>query len=768
LGPLYESIADMKEVKNFELEIGGENDVVVEEGLATFQDQEQQTKVISEAVPFPLVPNPYPDQTPKEILERWYQVDSLQLTKTTPAGFYVTHPFYKILVAGFTAGTTLRSALSSFRYFRWKSMEVRYQLNSVPQVYGWVAAMSLPSDMTVNADEQVWLSFSDTTYLDFSVQDDVLMVVPWRHPDQWCDWYDQYQIGTGNEVDRLCSVYLYNEANPVHVLQSTASGVVTIQIYARFVGVETAGHIGTFDDYQGQSKGFMNFAMRGVNPNTEFREKIVNDDDHKSYFGTESEGKPQNATAPDPEPDDPDLRNNPFGSLVASHSRYVAGSGTQLAPCRDQTVREIISMPTCIGIGTIAYSTSLITLYDFNALNYSRINYMSQYFRMWRGSRKITLVIFSTPFITARYNVIVAWGKTAPIGYLGDEIVQDVTVRGTTKVEIEIPFLNSCQWLPTFWQHQLVYFTANHPMPILYLRAIQAPLTVGDVNPALPYVLYEQASPDFEFRSLVNPNPNLDPEVMPYEGQMKISTFGGGSYGNPMPLPNDSDTETTIGEMCRRWSGRGPASFVEPYPLKWKYDSASYPNRGVLDWLAQLYGFWSGQIRLKLTLSEVATVACWHTRNNINATPFGAGNCSRPEDGMANIATDLTRILDVTCPFLYTHQFMPLRAYNTVDSNPQIYANDFNIGSFPRVYWDGYLHDEFGVDTSCEQVYIAGGSDFTYYFPIPPPSVIWWPSYNNFPELQRDAEVVSAVTRAMQQRKTTDETSSCTVTINSK
>jgi hypothetical protein len=304
-------------------------------------------------------------------------------------------------------------------------------------------------------------------------------------------------------------------------------------------------------------------------------------------------------------------------------------------------------------------------------------------------------------------------------------------------------------------------------MPILYLRAIQAPLSVGDIDPALPYVLYEQASPDFQFRSLINPNPNLDPGVVSYEGQMKISTFGGGSYGNPMPLPNDSDTERTIGEMCRRWSGRG-SGYPEPYPLKGKYDSATYPNRGVLDWLAQLYGFWSGQIRLKLTMSEEATVVCWHTSNFINSTPFGAHNCARPEDGMANIATDLTRILDVTCPFLYTHQFMPLRSYNLPDSNPQQYANDFNIGSFPRIYWDGYLHDEFGVYLPCEQVYIAGGSDFTYYFPIPPPSVIWWPSYNNFPTLSRDKEVVCAVAQAIQQRKTTDETSSCTVAINSK
>jgi hypothetical protein len=742
----------MKTESNFELELGGENDVKIEEGLATFQDQEQQTKVISDAVPEPLVANPYPDQTPKEILERWYYYTVINFSKTTSSGFTRFLPFLKLVQSG-----AIGSALRTFRYLRWKAIEMRFQMSSVPQVYGWVAFMSLPLDMTVSADPQVFMSFQDTTFLDFSVQDDVQVSIPWRHPDQWCDWYDQLQLASSNQVDRLVYAQLYNPANPVNVLQSTASGTVAINVFVRFVDPEASGHIDDFDDYQGQMKGSFNFFGRGVDPNLAFK-----DETHAHYFGVEKEAKAQNATAPDPEPDDPDLRNNPFGSLVTSHSRYVAGTGTQIAPCRDQTIREIISMPTCIGYGIVAYSDTLKLLHDFNVLSYSRVAYMSQFFRMWRGSRKLTLVLFSTPFISARYNVVVAWGKTTPTGTVGNEIVQDVTVRGTTKVEIEIPFLNSCQWLPTFWQVPTASFIATHPMPVVYLKTIQAPLTVGDINPALPYVLYEQAAPDFEFRSLINPNPNADLSV--YEGQMKISTFGGESYGQPKPLPNDSDTERTIGDMCRRWSGRGPGN-PGPYPRKSAYTAASYSRCGVLDWLSQLYGFWSGQIRLKLTMSEVASVACWHTTNYIGSTPFGAINCSRPEDGMVNINTDLTRILDVTCPFLYTHQFMPLRTYNESEDQPQIYANEFNIGSFQRIYWDGYLHDEDGAFLSADQVYIAGGSDFTYYFPVPPPGGAFWPSYTVYPSLFRDEDSSSKEFHHKQTIKTTDETSSCTITM---
>lgn len=762
----------MKQESNFELEIGGESEVVIENGLGTFQDEEQQTKVISEAVPFPEVFNPYPDQTPKMICERWYQINPLTMTftKTSLAGFTKILPFYE-LTSGSTSGTLpIQYALKTFRYIRWRAIEIRFQMSSVPQIYGWLAFMSLPDDMIVNNDPMPYLSFADCTFLDISVQDDVCVSIPWRHPDQWCDWYDQLQLASANQVDKLLNPQIYNYANPVNVLDSTASGICTIKTFARFVGFEAAGHIdGTDDIYEGQMDKFAtfmrnpdilssgnaygNFVGRGVDPNLAFKDEI-----HNHYYGNETKSKPQSASAPDPEVDDPDLRNNPFGSLVVSHSRYVSGTGTQIAPCRDQTIREIISMPTCIGFGSILASDTLRLLYDFNVLGYSRIQFMSQLFRMWRGSRKLTIIVFSTPFISARLNFIVAWGKTTPTGIIGSEVVQDVTIRGTTKVELEVPFLNSTQWLPTFWQRDPADFTTNNPMPKLYVKVIQSPLTVGDVTPSLPFVLYEQASPDFEFRSLVNPNPILIPGLK-YEGQMKIATFGGGSYGSPKPLPNSSDTEMSVGDICHRWSGREGGTNPAPYPEKSAYGLS--PSMGAIDMLSMIYGFWSGQFRMKMFLPETNMMVCWHTRNYIDeGNVTGMEMCNRPEDGMVNVAPDLTRVLDVTHPFLYTHQFMPLRTYDLSGGLPYEYANKYNIGSFPRVYWDGDLHDELSEPAAALNVYVAGGSDFTFYFPVPPPAVIWWPSYNFFPRPIPDLgkKVVDNLTKI----KTTNVTSSCT------
>jgi hypothetical protein len=109
-----ESTAEQLGESKFELELGTVSDQVVERGLATFQDQEEQTVQYAEqAVPRFQQLNPYPDQTARQIMSRWYSIDSKTLTKTTAAGEHLISPFYAL----FNQNALFETA-KSFRYFR--------------------------------------------------------------------------------------------------------------------------------------------------------------------------------------------------------------------------------------------------------------------------------------------------------------------------------------------------------------------------------------------------------------------------------------------------------------------------------------------------------------------------------------------------------------------------------------------------------------------------------------------------------------------------
>jgi hypothetical protein len=113
--------------------MGEEQQVSVETGLATFQDEEEQ--IISyplDNVPGPKVENPFPDQTPKRLLERWYQIGNTTYTTATSSGYYVEKLSTLMEVAN------VRMALSTFYYLKFRAVEFRVQYSTVPMVYGWL------------------------------------------------------------------------------------------------------------------------------------------------------------------------------------------------------------------------------------------------------------------------------------------------------------------------------------------------------------------------------------------------------------------------------------------------------------------------------------------------------------------------------------------------------------------------------------------------------------------------------------------------------
>lgn len=700
-----------------------------EKGLSTFQIDEEQTKTLLPVVPFPVVGNPYPDQSPKAICERWYQIGFETITKSSTVNAK-RYPIYELLNV-----SAVQDALATFRYIRFSSISFRIQNSTVPMVYGFGSASSMP-DIS-NSANQAFLSFDDTILLDYSVQNDITITIPWRTPDQWLDWF---RVGAAAPIDtyyEFHNMYFIQKIfNSVLVLDSTAVPALRFIEYAKFNDLETSGHVDDIDAYQRQSsqknyfkdyssdlysagsylsEQFMSFTGRGSNPNDVHRAEIMSH--YNATNGTERPKPAKKAKDPSSDPSDPEVRNNPFGSLVSSSSMYTAGSGSLMQPIRDFTVRDFINKPTYIGLLNLTSGMSMQQVWQLGDLYWSRINYMAQYFRMWRGSIRLTFVIFSSPFISARYNFIVRWGGSAPVGLVGNEIVNDVTVRGSTRVDITVPFLSADQWLPT-WCQMPGGYAYESVFPAIYIKEQSPAVSVGDIAASPVMLMYESAGVDFEFRSFCNPNPLKDTGV--YERQMRVSDFSKQEVsgdGSTCAYPYSTDTEMTFTDITRRWCNRNTDA-LSPGPLY----TDSIATAGALDQVSCLFVYWSGQTKFKLTCATTSTMNCWHTDVHFPSVGSAAELCARPEDGMVNVWTDLTRVLEFTTPFLATTSFLPIPR-----PTKSINWTSFRSISLDRQVWSGKLHNENNSTIVPARAYVAGGDDFSLYFMLPPPLLTHWP-----------------------------------------
>lgn len=679
-------------------------------------------------------------------MERWYQITPITLTTTTPE--QILSRSCSIL---FNVPSIIQ-AMVTFRYIRWKAVEYRFQYSSIPMMYGWCGLSTVPirASMYNMTSLQQYMSASDTVLLDFSQQQDVIMRAPWISPEQWCDIYWAQVTEDNLDLEDVGGVRVFNPINPVKTLDSTTSTQVVLQIYARFVDVELAGHLvdNTSMKYRPQMDKFSQFTqsmgsylpnavhmgtmsmpLRGVHPSIAHANEYVDD-----KLITERPGKPKTSGSPSGDTDEKELKPNLYGSLVATAPKYVLGSGSMETVTRDWSISDYIRIPTLHSTGSDISDAVVYSMFSVPAApNYGRINYVSQAFRMWRGSVNLTFVFFSSPFITARVNLVLSYSQTGYFGLLGNEVVKDVTIRGTTRVDMTIPWLNQTPWLPVSFQTIATEFDIFQPR--VGMNVIEAPQAVGDIEPSIPWVLYESAGEDFEFRSMINPSPYRVPAFRP---QMRVSSFCAKTDvvgdGHVPKMPYIGDTEVTLDSALRRWSYRLPSQSAQGRPI-----DASSGRYGVFDMLCQLFLFHSGQMKFKMVLPEGATeqsVVVFRMANFLAQHGTGVILQQRVEDGMSAVNANVTQVIEGTSPFLATTHFLPIAPL--VDT----VATRYRLGSCPRYIWYSNLEtdNESILPTT---LLVSAGPDFSLFYPIPPPnvSVSYWPSYTHrhIPEFQKNS-----------------------------
>lgn len=728
---------------------------ITSHGVAEFQSVEPEETSLACSVPPPLMSNPYVDDTPTQILSRFVRIATTNMT--TVSG---NHNLFNATTL--INNPMILQALGTFRYFRFKAVEFKIQWSAMAFMYGWFVVSSLPSCLirnNVSLDYHLHQigSAVDAQLCDLGNQEDVIVEAPWFQPVQWLDLLSMTTVRQTTDYINLHVV----APNPaLRVSDSNNTSVATLQIFARFVDPEVAGPIRNTPLFQTQMKG----SQRGVFENVRDAGTLLSGAGGflGKLFGEGMTFGEQDSFAPSLNSsvmkttreamENPELKVNPMGSFYKSPSKYSLGDGAlkKTSRQRKNTIRSYLETPTLVKYGTLFTTADQISIFvnqsplRVKASNYSRLAFMGQNFRFWKGSINWELVIFANKFTSGRLNVGISY--YLPSGIQASELIQDVTIMGTTRVAFNLPYLQQIPWISMNGEE-----VRYDDYPYIWCQWLNLPEPVGDISFTLPYVLYQKAGPDFQFRSMCNWQPSAPPT---FETQLKVSELCRKElYGNNN-VPYDSEIDQTFEEMARRWTFRPQAMSVGPtideqvydlpreIPMPLAYfnsfaDGNSFRWGGFYDSLSYYFGYFSGSTQFKLLLENDldgdfnVVAAKLLPIKEVSSSPALSEPLNRTEDGLVVINMIDSKTLEYTASAVTSMEFVSMR---TTSFGPT-YSEDF---LYSNGAWVQFCYPEVLTNVNVSpsgSLFVSAGQDFCLYYPLPPPPLATggkslWPMYN--------------------------------------
>jgi hypothetical protein len=701
--------------------------------------------------------NPYTNQTPVRILER----EVLRSEISTLSGGYtdVSCPFfYKYQSIG-TCPESMVKAAASFKYIRFKRIVYRVLFTGNPFIYGAIFLTCQPKtdfrDAISNAPETMdggWASGSDSIMLDVSTQQECEIGIDWPFPFTWIptEWMSRVQAAPSIIQNTLyLRIMVYN---PIKKLVSTSSTAINMQVYCRMEGVEVAGpqHVPLpAEEFEllGESQG----DAAAIPPawQNERPAPVVSTLLSAASAGATMLGvggaiaggftKPTFLTGNDVEigPILQGLGNSTPASTTStvSQNRVIQDLyGSVLYPENSQVLADGgLNVPSQMNMSVIDYCRTPSLLYwgeldtdihnflvepthEGRPANVSRLGAMSKFYRFWRGSINYTFVLVCSPLVSFRVLFQLRWGSYTEMAPITDVISKVVTIRGTTSVNITVPYLMLTPYVLT---------GTIDGLPSLYYKVMSYSSGVGDVTPVLQYYVYETPGPDFEFSSMKVPQKTYAPGPVPKKGrvgrsQARVSSFVALDWiAEGQPGPSYAREEMgTFADLVKRWTVRTDL-FGSAAPMNHDYNWTRASN---IDILASLFLFWKGQTKRK-NFYDWSTLppstAYSFVRMQSNSAVGGIDNLPdhlRFGDGMVIANRDKTQVVEYTVPYLSTTEWHYTNA-----------LEGFANATFPlpALLFDPLL-GQFDTQDGIEAVAMAAGDDFSFRYPLPPPRIHRW------------------------------------------
>jgi len=706
-----------------------------------------EVKTLAPKLPRPRDISPWADQTPTRILEREYKVSDIVYTTSSPQVNVVTCPILTL--------TPFASAMATFRYLRWDFMEWRYQIMSVPQVWGAVGFTCVPLDSRRSSSnlesDYGLLSHTDCQIADFSSANSGRIMIPWNFLNKWLDYVKFVQPGTTDDNFRLLTDLKIIGGPWIFSADSSIPRSATINIWCSLHGVQVAGPriantVSLSNDEEEETAEMQASAAAGILYSAMQTELT-------KYLATSGVAHLRNAAQagfhqvdemlgdwfdfddPTSKPDSggetggmsvvPDI----YGNLNFSAPKCLLGVGSHVLPTKPprHSWLDFIKTPWLDSHGELSGATVIFEGWPFSTdvtdvvsnitARCSRLDFAAQFFRMWRGSFELTFMFISSPMVVQKVGI--SLGYTDAAGNVGDIVVEVIEVKGTTIHKVLVPYLYTNPY--QFIQDSSVNTTAGPgERPRVRLFQYSPPKAAGDTTPVLKWLCFKNASDDFKFYSPKCPQYQKE-QADVVEMQTSIRSFSKIQPSRQFEvIENDvpfwPDQTVTMEQLCQRWSCR---TLPDPDALRNLVDQpASYWNTA--DCIRSVFFYNRGQFKVKATFNQPETpftadqglMAKMDPRSRYTNNPV-PDDFNRINDGCQVISFGLTQLLEYTEPWYCNSEWI-----STYTSNQGV------VGAIPnRVNSFVYaIGQENPVDTPTLSFCATSmGPDYALALQLPPP-----------------------------------------------
>jgi len=586
--------------------------------------------------------------------------------------------------------------------------------------------------------------------LDFSTQQETILKCAYMSRVMWWDLVG-YDTTPDSPNFYVMDHLMWHNVWGVKTTDSGVSSTINCKVFARFVDPITAGNVSdngfhlTAEAQSGKETGTMGAAMGAsvaatlLGAQAIFGSQGFGAHDAVMSTKTEVEEKVEESSAVVPKL---------WGDLtkVGASVSTLKHSASSLE-CRygddeeKHSLYALLAKPCLIRAMEYAAATATWTAVDkvhpwvsLVGAPATRLAWYAQFFRMWRGSINYLFCFTASPFYSSRWVITASYGNTAPVGQaFGDMPSYEVNVRGTTWVEVSVPFLRIVPWsLLCGDQDEDMMGMDENQIPTLYLKQLDPPKVNGDGVPVTFISVWKYAGSDFMFSSVRQCSPT-DESAPIAEAQTSINAIVGKpiSLGDGVSIPGFVTKCDTLylEDMFDHFSHRNTQSGPVAGPVACGISSLLQRHHGNFDLLCQNFLFYKGSVRFKGKLATTTqTVAA------VVLEPFSEGTtltgyvpkAQQADDGMAVFALPFNPVLDFTIPFVSAFEvntgycFYPAQGvfmgvggnvYNSCQAQAIIYADTLN--------------------TEFHELYVAAGKDFRLFYEYPPITRGFWPRYGS-------------------------------------
>lgn len=449
--------------------------------------------------------DPFPDKTPIHLLSREYLILDETMALSSQSIFY---PHLLLL-----SKNTIETYLKRFRYFR-ADLSLRVELVSSPVQYGNIFVSMLPyqtgSTDYLGVTQQSQASLHN---LDIGLQQALDIRLPYLSPKLYWDLQDL--------SDPAWRVVL--RCDTLDALTTSAPQAVRVKVYASFLEPQAAGfrqasQAAVLQSRTVDRRAFFSMPQRvgemartaGTTASIVARNVANVAASNPAAAGAYVAGaagaaklaneaiKFKKGVESKPEKTKLDVccdLSAPSGSTSSS----LLGDAelrdyTHLPPEPASSLAELISSPTLTFQGELVFgSASDLVVHPFQLGTYC--GYVSRMYKHYRGSQQLLLRFITAPSTSTRIQItLYPTDVPAPddVDTEGDLPTKIVTIRGTTTVTFDVPYLSVQPWTSTSTPY----------LPVVRLTMLDPVVQQYDKPPKLYLDVYQRCASDFCFSGL--------------------------------------------------------------------------------------------------------------------------------------------------------------------------------------------------------------------------------------------------------------------------